>query len=139
MEMSPKFLFFIILFSIFAFFLVDVGYSSFMADDVDSSIENAGRASMQKSVNRGHLRVYEEVSIDNQRFIENFNEIYKENQSVNNAQEGTVFYQYSEAPPMVAIQTVSQSDSFFRKVMNGRDEDILYFRKEILIYEQTKK
>ncbi|HWO75024.1 MAG TPA: DUF5411 family protein [Bacillus sp. (in: firmicutes)] len=139
MEVSPKFLFFIILFSIFAFFLVDLGYASFMSDDVDSSLENAGRASMQKSVNRGHLRVHEEMSIDSAKFIENFKEQYKDNQSVGNAEEGTLFYTYQEAPPMVALETSVESDSFFEKVMKKGDEKMKYFRKEIFIYEQIKK
>ena len=138
MEWSPKLFFFLILAMLLTFFIADVSYQSFLAQDIDESLENSIKGGMQQSINKGHLRVYQEMTIDSEKFKGFYGDLYAKNQSVNNAQENTVFYTYSELPPMLALRVTGGTTSFFKRAWADDSDAVTTNTKEIVIIEKIK-
>ncbi|MDX8367192.1 DUF5411 family protein [Cytobacillus sp. IB215665] len=137
MESTPKLWFFIIIGSLFVFFLIDVSYQMFLSDDVKKSLENSIKGGVQQSINKGTLRVEEVMTIDSERFIEFQQSLYTNNQSVRNAEERTYFHATSEFPPMVTLHSAGASESSFKKAFD-EDPIVTTNKKEIAIMEKIK-
>ncbi|GIN41423.1 DUF5411 family protein [Heyndrickxia oleronia] len=137
MEWSPKLFFYLILGALFTFLIVDLGYQTFVTDDVGKSLENSIKGGMQQSINKGELRVSEKMTIDSERFKGFYRQLYTNNQSVKNAEETTVYYAKSEFPPMIALRTTGGTESFFNKMM-GESSNVTSNKKEIVIIEKKQ-
>ncbi|MCM3240666.1 DUF5411 family protein [Heyndrickxia oleronia] len=137
MEWSPKLFFYLILGALFTFLIVDFGYQTFVTDDVGKSLENSIKGGMQQSINKGELRVSEQMTIDSERFKGFYKQLYTNNQSVRNAEETTVYYAKSEFPPMIALRTIGGTESFFKKMM-GESSNVTSNKKEIVIIEKKQ-
>ena len=135
METSPKTLTLILIFVICTFFLVDITYKRMLVTDVNKSIEEASVGGIQRSINRGSLRVNRKMTIDHEKFKGHFNTIYSQNQSVKNAAETPSFYDYSEFPPMYAVQVQGMSKSLFNSY-TSEGENLTHLKREIVILEK---
>lgn len=127
----------IIVFTILTFFAVDIIYQTMAFEDVNATQQEAAEVAMQKSIRKGYLRANETMAIDPEVFIEEYNKYYDKNQAVKNSDQQTKFYAKSSVPPMVALETRSKSDSFFRKYFQEKT-DMTYTKKEIFIFEDKK-
>lgn len=108
-----------------------------MAEDVNKSVQHAGKGAMTLSINKGVLRQQEEMTIDSERVPGYFDEIRANNHSIANAVQGTAFGEMSEFPPMIPVVIRGQSKGMFKQFLSDSDDSLIeHINPEIIIYER---
>ena len=68
-------------------------------------------AAMNESIDLGHYRIYGEVRIIKEKFVENFLRRFSETVNINKTYN-IKFYDIYEAPPKVSIKVTTSTDSY---------------------------
>lgn len=127
---------------LFMFYTIDVSVSTMLGTDNEDAVEIAGRNAISQSVNRGYLRVKEEMTIDPEVAEAIFLKNYAKNVGYN--ESGTIrkvdIMNISSEPPMLAVEVTTSTDSYTKKYLTIWDEYLNEQKsytnnRQIIIYE----
>ncbi|RDB32090.1 hypothetical protein [Exiguobacterium sp. RIT594] len=124
----------------FAFQIDTTVLNASMIDNRDA-VKQASEASIQRSINKGTLRVTESVEIDPVAFSDEYEKFYKENVDFN--YEGSTrnfrVVKVNTSPAMVAVEGEVTNKSTFKRTTEEKNEDISLLFKNVVIYESKSK
>lgn len=127
---------------LFMFYTIDVSVSTMIGTDNEDAVEIAGRNAISQSVNRGFLRVQEEMTIDTEVAEAIFLKSYAKNVGYN--ESGTIrkvdIIDVSSNPPMLAVEVTTSTNSYTKQYLTIWDEYLNEQKsytnnRQIIIYE----
>ena len=127
---------------LFMFYTVDISISSMIGTDNEDAVEVAGRNAISQSINRGYLRVKEEITIDTDVAEAVFLKSYARNVGYN--ESSTIrkvdIQDVSSNPPMLAVEVTTSTDSYTKDYLTNWDEYLNEQKnytnnRQIIIYE----
>ncbi|MEX3623653.1 DUF5411 family protein [Viridibacillus arvi] len=127
---------------LFMFYTIDVSLTSILEKDNEDAVEVAGRNAISQSINRGYLRVKEEMTIDPKVAEAVFLKSYAKNVGYNQAD--TVrkidIQDISSNPPMLAVEVTTATASYTKNYLTIWDEYLNEQKdytnsRQIIIYE----
>lgn len=127
---------------LFMFYTIDLSVASMLGTDNEVAVEIAGRNAISQSVNRGYLRVQEEMTIDPEVAEAVFLKSYAKNVGYN--EKSTIrkvdILNISSDPPMLAVEVTTSTDAYTKKYLTNWDEYLNEQKnytnnRQIIIYE----
>lgn len=127
---------------LFMFYTIDVSISTMLGVDNEDAVEIAGRNAISQSINRGSLRVKEELTIDTEVAEAVFLKSYAKNVGYN--EKGTIrkvdVMAVSSDPPMIAVEVTTSTHSYTKQYLTNWDEYLNEQKsytnnRQIIIYE----
>lgn len=124
----------------FAYQIDSIVLNASMIDNRDA-VKQASESSIQKSVNKGTLRVNEMIEIDSVIFSQEFQKDFALNNDFNyeGSKRNFKVVKINTSPAMVAVEGEVVNDSTFKRVTNEQQEDVSILSKNIVIYEARSK
>jgi Flp pilus assembly protein TadG len=127
---------------LFLFYTIDVGNTLVTSNDNDDAVEMATRTAVSQSINRGHLRVYEEMTLDPEVAEAAFLRSYAKNVGHNdvNTLRKVEIYGVSENPPMLAVDVTTATNGLTKNYLTNwneyvDDQNNYTNERHIVIYE----
>ncbi|WP_121616785.1 DUF5411 family protein [Virgibacillus halodenitrificans] len=124
------------------FYSIDIGNTIITANDNDDAVEIATRTAVSQSINRGHLRVHEEMTLDPEVTEATFLRSYAKNVGHNdvNTMREVEIYDVSSNPPMLAVDVTTGTNGLTKNYLTNWDaylDDQKNYTNErhIVIYE----
>lgn len=124
------------------FYSIDIGNTLVTANDNDDAVEIATRTAVSQSVNRGYLRVHEEMTIDPEVAEATFLRSYAKNVGHNDANtlRKLDIYDVSSNPPMLAVDVTTATNGLTKNYLTNwdaylDDQNNYTNERHIVIYE----
>lgn len=124
----------------FAFQIDSTVLNASMIDNRDA-VKQASESSIQKSINKGTLRVNEMIEIDPVKFRNEYQKDYALNNDFNyeGSKRNFKIVKINTSPAMVAVEGEVINESTFKRVTKKQKEDVSILAKNIVIYESKSK
>lgn len=108
-----------------------------MHTDQTQALDNSSKIAIQKAINKGVLRVEEEVEIDPDVAKREFQKSYEENISHDDNRTDRKYevVTIQSRPALIAVRGEADVESGFKKFNHQQDDKIRSLEKYIVIYE----
>ncbi|WP_033012954.1 hypothetical protein [Geobacillus kaustophilus] len=105
--------------------------------DQTEALDNASKVAIQKAINKGVLRVDEEIEIDPDVAKREFQKSYEENISHHDSRTDRKYeiVTIQPRPALIAVRGEADVESGFKKFDHQQDDKIRSIEKFIVIYE----
>lgn len=123
-----------------AFLLVSLGFIFVWSGDAnnDTTSQNAARNAMTQAINKGAVRVTEEITINTDIAEEAFLRQYAETSNFEDGEKILNIKGISSKPAMMAIETYNVTDHIPGFSLFGNNQDVKSRQMDIVIYEAKK-
>lgn len=117
-----------------------IGKEAITEQNDDTALDNSARNALAASVNKGALRVTEEVTINEQVAEEALVRLYADNSNFNGGETSLNIYKISSKPAMIAVDSYNAVDNDlegFIERFTGEDvpNERISRNREIVIFE----
>lgn len=124
------------------FYSIDISNTLITANDNEDAVEIATRTAVSQSINRGHLRVHEEMTLDPEVAEATFLRSYAKNVGYNdvNTLREVEIYDVSSDPPMLAVDVTTGTKGLTKNYLTNWDayldnQNNFTNERHIVIYE----
>jgi hypothetical protein len=134
----PAFGLFLILYFIFAFFIFDLNFTTIAFTDNNSATEFAAKNALQKSINKGVLRLEGKVTVNEKVAKDELVKFYAANINAYTGNKLISIKEIQNDPPMIVVDSFSGAESLYKKYQDEEswENDFNLTRsREIFIYE----
>ncbi|MED5052556.1 hypothetical protein P9850_12085 [Anoxybacillus rupiensis] len=137
MNKAIFFFFLTLLFGTAFLYNTDLIITNTVHTDQTQALDNSSKIAIQKAINKGVLRVEEEVEIDPDVAKREFQKSYEENISHDDNRTDRKYevVTIQSRPALIAVRGEADVESGFKKFNHQQDDKIRSLEKYIVIYE----